>query len=158
MLRDSTALLLSDFLVINMHRRCYSGKRSVEWVSRLPAVVKALNNEKTRLIGLKPKDAIKAKTVSQKVPHFSRPFGINEKKLPDGIIVCYLLAPGELEGGQRRATDPVWSLEVYRLGSTLIKPGQPVLYYLMNGLQQGFAHEELQIVPPDTQLPPDKVL
>ena len=91
MLRDSTALLLSDFLVINMHRRCYSGKRSVEWVSRLPAVVKALNNEKTRLIGLKPKDAIKAKTVSQKVPHFSRPFGINEKKLPDGIIVIFLL-------------------------------------------------------------------
>ena len=37
------------------------GKRSVEWVSRLPEVVEALNNEKTRLIGLKPKDAIEAK-------------------------------------------------------------------------------------------------
>ena len=49
------------------------------------------------LIGLKPKDAIKAKTVSQKVPHFSIPVGINKKKLPDGISVRYLLAPGELE-------------------------------------------------------------
>ena len=72
------------------------GKRSVEWVSRLPSVVEALNNEKTRLIGLKPKDAIEAKTVLQKGPHFSRPVGINEKKLPDGISFRYLLAPGEL--------------------------------------------------------------
>ena len=134
------------------------GKRSVEWVTRLPAVVEALNNEKTRLIGLMPKDAIKAKTVVQKVPHFPGPVGINEKKVPGGIGVRYLLAPGELEGGQRRATDPVWSLEVYRLGSTLIKPGQPVLYYLMDGSQQGFVREELQIVSPYTQLPPDRVL
>ena len=133
-------------------------KRSVEWVQRLPAVVKALNDEKTRLIGLKPKDAIKAKTVSQKVPHFSKPVGIDDKKLPDGISVRYLFAPGELEGGQRRATDAVWSLEVYRLGSPLIKPGQHVLYYLMDGPQQEFVRKELQIVPPDTQLPPGKVL
>ena len=92
------------------------------------------------------------------MPHFSRPVGIKEKKLPDGISVRYFLAPGELEGGQGKATDAVWSLEVYRLCSTLIKPGKPVLYYLMDGPQQGFAREELQIVPPDTQLPPDKVL
>ena len=46
------------------------GKGSVQWVSRLPVVVEALNNEKTRLTGLKPKDATKAKTVAQKVPHF----------------------------------------------------------------------------------------
>ena len=31
----------------------------VEWVSRLQNVVSALNNEKTRLIGMKPVDAIK---------------------------------------------------------------------------------------------------
>ena len=73
-------------------------------------------------------------------------------------LATALLAPGELEGGQRRATDPVWSLEVYRLGSMLIKHGQPVLYYLMDGPQQGFVREELQIVPPDTQLPPDRIL
>ena len=33
-----------------------------------------------------------------------------------------------------------------------------MLYYSMDGPQQGFVREELQIVPPDTQLPPDKVL
>ena len=41
-------------------------KRSTEWVSRLPAVVSALNNEVTRLIGKNPKDAIKSKTVTSK--------------------------------------------------------------------------------------------
>ena len=46
-----------------------SGERSVEWVSRLPAVVAVLNNEQARLIGLRQKDAIKAKTVAQKNPY-----------------------------------------------------------------------------------------
>ena len=47
-----------------------NGKRSVEWVSRLSSVVEALNNEKTRLIGLKPKDAIELKTVLQKAMNY----------------------------------------------------------------------------------------
>ena len=34
-------------------------KSSREWVSRLQNVVSALNNEKTRLIGMKPVDAFK---------------------------------------------------------------------------------------------------
>jgi len=38
-----------------------SFERSAEWVSRLPAVVTALNNEVTRLTAKKPKDAIKAR-------------------------------------------------------------------------------------------------
>ena len=134
------------------------GKRSVEWVSRLPAVINALNNEQTRLTGLRPKDAIKAKTVAQKTLIAGRPVGLNEQKLPSGVGVRYLYAPGELVGGQRRATDTVGSLKVYRLGQSLIKPGQPVLYYLMDGSQRGFVREELEVVPPNTQLPPDKVL
>ena len=35
------------------------GKRSTEWVKRLPEVVNALNNEVTSLIGKKPAVAIK---------------------------------------------------------------------------------------------------
>ena len=41
-----------------------------EWVSRLQNVVSALNNEKTRLIGMKPVDAIKQTLVEQR---FSQP-------------------------------------------------------------------------------------
>ena len=45
----------------------------------------------------------------QKAINYKRTVGINEKKLPDGIGVRYLLSSGELEGGQKRATDPIWS-------------------------------------------------
>ena len=40
-------------------------KSSREWVSRLQNVVSALNNEKTRLIGIKPVDAIKQTLVKK---------------------------------------------------------------------------------------------
>ena len=40
-------------------------KSNREWVSRLQNVVSALNNEKTRLIGMKPVDAIKQTLVEQ---------------------------------------------------------------------------------------------
>ena len=142
--------------------RLPSGERSTEWVKRLPSVVAALNEEVTRLTGKKPSDAIKAKTLTQKpssvVP--GRPLGLKEQKVPSGVGVRYLYQPGELEGGRRRATDPVWSLEVYRLGRSVTKPDEPVLYYLQgdDAPQRGFVREELLAVSSDTQLPPDGVL
>ena len=75
-------------------------------------------------------------------------------QIPDS----YLYQPGELEGGRRRATDPVWSLTVYQLGRSVTKPDEPVLYYLQDGPPRGFAREELLVVPLDTQLPPDGVM
>ena len=140
--------------------RLSEGQRSTEWVARLPAVVAALNGEVTRLTGKRPSEAIKSKTVTQKpssvVP--GRPVGLREQKLPSDVGVRYLYQPGELEGGHRRATDPVWSLQVYRLGRSVTKPSEPVLYYLLDGPARGFVREELLVVPPDTQLPPDGVL
>ena len=43
-----------------------SSERSSEWVSRLPAVIKAINNTPTRLTGEKPVDTIKGKSVTAK--------------------------------------------------------------------------------------------
>ena len=139
--------------------RLPSGQRSTEWVARLPGVVAALNGEVTRLTGKKPSDAIKAKTLrrSTQKPSTTVP-GRPEQQLPSGVGVCFLYQPGELEGGRRRATDPVWSLEVYRLGRSVTKPDGPVLYYLQDGPPRGFVKEELLVVPPDTQQPPDGVL
>ena len=71
-------------------------KSNGEWVSRLQNVVSALNNEKTRLIGMKPVDAIKQTLVKQ---GFSQPIKEYEEKLLDiGTKVRYLYEPGELEG------------------------------------------------------------
>ena len=58
-----------------------SHQRSTERVKRLPKVVSALNNEVTRLIGKKPAEAMKEKSVSSKpATPYSRPVGLNEKK------------------------------------------------------------------------------
>ena len=134
--------------------------RSREWVKRLPAVMTALNNEVTRLIDKRPSDAIKTKTIPQRMSApaaKSRPVGLKEKKIPPDVMVRYLYQPGELEGGRRRATDPVWSLKLYYIGRSVVKTGEPVLYYLQDGPQRGFVREELMIVPNDTQDPPSKL-
>ena len=129
------------------------GKRSTEWVKRLPDVVSALNNEVTSLIGKKPSVAIKEKAVSSLPKKYNRPVGEDEKKLPPLINVRYLYQSGELEGGAKRATDPIWSLKVYQVVENRTKPNEPVVYYLSDGPKRGFVREELLVVPPNTQLP-----
>ena len=131
------------------------GKRSNEWVKRLPDVVSALNNEVTSLIGKKPAVAMKEKAVSSKPStKYNRPVGVAEKKLPPVINVRYLYQPGEFEGGTKRATDPIWSLKVHQVVENKTKPNEPVVYHLSDGPKRGFVREELLVVPPDTQLPP----
>ena len=131
--------------------------RSTEWVSRLPNVIKALNNEETRLIGMKPSEAIKKKKVEAES---SAPQKLkNEIQIPYTKKLRYLYEPGELEGGIRRSTDPIWSLETYTIDSVVKTPGDPILYYLSEGApKRGFVRQELMIVPNDTMLPPDQVL
>ena len=79
---------------------------------------------------------------------------MSEKKLPSNVMLRYLYEPGELEGGTKRATDPIWSLDVFNLERSFSKPNQPVLYFLRDGPKRGFVREELLVVPPNTQLPP----
>ena len=109
-----------------------------------------------RLTGKKLVDGIKDKLVWAKSSMtYSRPVGLKEKRLNSSKNVSYLNALDELEGGQRRATDPVWSLKVYGMERLLMNKNGPVLYYLKDGPKLGFIREELQIVPPRTELPPE---
>lgn len=85
-----------------------SGERSAEWLKRLPEVVAALNREIRRLTGKKPADAIREGVIEAKSSTtYHRPVGLREKGLGSSVNVRYLYAPGELEGGGRRATDPI---------------------------------------------------
>ena len=92
-----------------------AGQRSIAWVKRLSNVVGALKNEVASLIGKKPAVTIKAKAVTSKHTKYSRPVGLKEKKLPPLVNVRYLYQPDELEGGTKRATDPIWSLKVHQI-------------------------------------------
>lgn len=137
-----------------------SDDRSRVWVKRLPDVLRNLNSQPIRITGKEPAKAIRLKEIDIDPPKYKRVVGLDEVRLPPGVRVRYLLAPGEDEGGERRrATDPVWSLEVFDLSRSVISPGQPVLYYLSEGApRRSFVREELQIVHEDTELPPDFVL
>ena len=108
-------------------------KSNREWVARLQNVVSALNNEKNRLTGMKPIDAIKQTLVKQ---GFSQPVRDYEEKLLDvGTKVRYLYESGELEGqiykGERRkrSTDPIWSVDLYRIKNRYVQKHQKTLYY-----------------------------
>ncbi|CAG8812880.1 8676_t:CDS:1, partial [Dentiscutata erythropus] len=114
--------------------RLTEGERSKLWNKALQKILNYMNNSKTRLIGMTPAHAMTLKEVKSK-PSIKpkRESGKNEIKLKKGTAVRYLLKPGELEGDHRhRATDPYWSLRVYRIKKVVVgkNPPQPVLYYL----------------------------
>ena len=90
-----------------------------------------MNNSKTRLIGMSPAHAMTLEEVESKPSSKAkRAIGRHEEiKLKKGTTVKYLLKPGELEGDHRhRATDPYWSLRVYKIKKVVIgrNPPQPV--------------------------------
>ena len=128
--------------------------RLVEWVKRLPFVLKAMNNGSAKITG---KEATEIKHNKSK---YKRLVGSNEVRLPPGVKIGFLLASGDDQRGEkRRATDPIWSLESYDLSRSVVQTDQPVLYYLSEGApKRGFVREELHVVPEDKQLPPDSVL
>ena len=111
-----------------------SDDRSRVWVKGLPDVIKSLNGKTMRITGKEPVKAIRLKEVDIEPVKYKRPVGFDENRLPPGVRVRYLLAPGEDEGGERRrATDPIWSLEVFDMSRSVVTPRQPMLHYLLNG-------------------------
>ena len=90
-----------------------------------------MNRTTRRITGKEPDKAVRFKEVNVKPFDYKRPVGLNEVRLPPGVQVRYLIAPGEDEGGDTRsATDPIWSLGIYDLARSVVSVGQPVLYYL----------------------------
>ena len=86
---------------------------------------------------------------------FSQPVKEYEEKLLDvGIKVRYLYKLGELElegyqyKGERRkrSTDPIWSVDVYKIKDRYVQNHQPTLYYLDGGPKRSFVFEELQAI------------
>ena len=117
-------------------------------------LVDELNDMETEMIGMKPKDAIKLK----EVPLVTRESYPPEEVLPEDGLYRYLLQPSEEHDDQRRrAIDRVWSKASYRFREVMKHPGNPVMYYLLNGPERAFVSEELMLIPEDTELPPDYV-
>lgn len=106
-------------------------KRNREWVKRLPSVIAVLNSETK-----KPPPVITRTVDTAICPNAS---------------VRYLYQPGEQEGGKRRATDPVWSVDIHKINYHIITQGIRVYYLKSPAPQRGFVKKELLIVPADTR-------
>ena len=104
-------------------------QRNREWIKRLPDVIKALNAET------------------------KKPPPIVTRKAGDPICstanVEYFYQPGELEGGKKRATDPVWSVDIYKIDYHIVTQDIRVYYLKAPAPKRGFVEEELLIVPAD---------
>ena len=57
---------------------------------------------------------------------------------------------------QQREIDLVWSLKVKNIERSIVNEGEPVLYHLKDAPRRGFVRKEPQIVPPGTELPPER--
>ena len=113
-------------------------KISSTWVKHLYRLVDELNNTETKMIGMKPKDAIKLEEVPIKEDYPP------EDTLPEDGLYRYLLQPGEEHDDQRkRATDRIWSRNTYRLREVVSNPGNRVMYFLKDGPERVFVKEEL---------------
>ena len=69
----------------------------------------------------------------------------------------YIDLVNNIEIKKRRATDFIWSKSTYRLDRIVQEPGNRVLYYLQDGPNRVFVHEELMHISEDTQVPSDWV-
>ncbi|GBB97312.1 hypothetical protein RclHR1_29620002 [Rhizophagus clarus] len=104
----------SDLLSLHLNDRTRA------WVKNLPLVVENINNSITRQIGISPVEAIEKEEVFAK-PSYSRDglIGFDEEKLSSNVLVRYLLYPGDLEGGRRRAGDLNWSPHIYHIRQSM---------------------------------------
>src|SRR5437763_15483790 len=157
--------------------RLAKGEQSRLWKKILKKYIDFMNNSRSRLIGMTPAHAITLEEVESKPSKKpKRAIGKDEEiKLQKGTAVRYLLKAGELEGDhRRRATDPYWSLRVYRIKRVVVRrnPPQPVLYYLEGepmastahligrNPKRSFKYEELQVIeePNKIEYPPDEFM
>ena len=112
-------------------------KVSTIWVKNLNKTVNKMNNTVSSMIGMKPKDAIKLDTVPLDKTY------PKETVLSEDGLYRYLYQPGEQHGDKkRRATDLIWSKNIYRLDRIVQGPGNRVLYYLQEGPNRAFVREE----------------
>lgn len=113
--KQLTRLIFKDQIIEELK----SGIQNTKWVDKLQDYIDILNNRKTRLINLKPIDAIQMSYVEQPKNNFTK---IEKEKYYDiGTEVRRLLNKDEVQDyltkkikiELKRATDAYWSLNTY---------------------------------------------
>ena len=106
---------------VQQQQELLTGNVSRIWVDGLQKIIYNMNNKRTRLIKMKPIDAIQMKEVPQPSNDYSLKDAM--KQWPIGTIVRYLLNSDEIQNTydkaitieRRRLTDPTYSGDKYRI-------------------------------------------
>jgi hypothetical protein len=114
------------------------------WVQDLQETTNAMNNEETALIKLKPADAIRQEQVTQPTLSPEKLALVNKKKIPMGATVRYLLARDDTGDGKRRATDRIWSSNLYEVTGFIPEPGQPDMYQISGPVSDNMNEADMQ--------------
>ena len=123
-------------------------------VKHLYGSIDPLNETKTQMTVMSPKDAIGLKEVLL-INRENYPL---EDILPEDGSYRYLLQPGEEHNDQhKRATDRIRSEATHRLREVVEDPGNQVMYCLSDDPVRAFVSEELILIPKDVELPPDYI-
>jgi hypothetical protein len=110
-----------------------TGKQNKDWIRVLPDIVKKLNATKTRMIKMKPIDAIQMDDVPQPEDKFVE----KDTKMfyKEGTQVRRLLnkdevlntVDGTIKAQKKRVTDPIWSIQDYTVVE-IIRPTPTSIY------------------------------
>ena len=111
-----------------------NGKQNTKWVEKLQDYIDILNNRKTRLIGLKPIDAIQMDIVEQPKNDFKQTD--KERYHEIGMEVRRLLNKDEVQDyltkqikiERKRATDAIWSINTYKVVELFIDKNKLILH------------------------------
>src|SRR6266498_5653963 len=96
-------------------------ERCQAWVKNLSIFLVELDNSVTQLLDISSAEAQKKEHVFAKAfKSREGPIEFDEPRLSHDVLVRYLLNPGELEGGRRRATNCNWSPQVYHIKESLV--------------------------------------
>ena len=108
--------------MIQSKREILDGKKNLEWVDNLNKAVKDLNNTSTKMIGMKPKDAVQLDYVKQLENKFSENDVSMHHTVGDQVRRIlrkdeYLKLSSDTTSIEyrRRATDPLWSFRLYEI-------------------------------------------
>ena len=111
-----------------------------------------MKNTKSLKVGMESKDAIKLDSVRLDKTY------PEESALPEDDLYRFIYYAGKQHGDQkRRATNFIWSKNIYILDPVVDERGNCILYYLQGGPGRVFAPEELMHIPEYTKAPPEWV-
>jgi hypothetical protein len=131
-----------------------TGVENTEWVKNLQKSVKKMNNRVTRLIKMKPIDAIQLKSVPQ--PENKIEKTDTEKFHPIGTKVLRMLNwdeyqsifDGSIKVERRRATDPYWDKTVFTISELTKRNKNSLVEHLLkdeNGKQYPHSYTYYQL-------------